>query len=136
MSGNTDVSTFLGEREFETTDGDVMARDFIADVLNCLTSASDGVCLPQCAVNGVCYEQLADEGRYVLSLEIFFSGFPRMVGLSSFPCLCQLTIVGQSVRLLEGLDRCPLLRELWVVQCQLTVRQGRGWGLLGRLRAL
>uniref|UniRef100_A0A3Q3QI70 Leucine rich repeat containing 9 n=1 Tax=Monopterus albus TaxID=43700 RepID=A0A3Q3QI70_MONAL len=51
---------------------------------------------------------------------IFFSGFPRMVGLSFFPRLCQLTIVGQDIKCIEGLDCCPLLRELWVVQCHLT----------------
>ncbi|XP_059209989.1 leucine-rich repeat-containing protein 9 isoform X3 [Centropristis striata] len=73
-----------------------------------------------CMVNGVSYEKIAQEGSNVSSLEIFFSGFPRMVGLSFFPRLCQLTIVGQNVKHIEGLECCPLLRELWVVQCQLT----------------
>ncbi|KAG7511180.1 leucine-rich repeat-containing 9 isoform X1 [Solea senegalensis] len=73
-----------------------------------------------CLVNGVSYEKLAQEGGNISSLEIFFSGFPRMVGLSFFPRLCQLTIVGQSIKHMEGLECCPLLSELWVVQCQLT----------------
>lgn len=54
-------------------------------------------------------------------LEIFFSGFPQMVGLSFFPGLCQLTVVGQDIKRIEGLECCPLLQDLWVVQCHLTV---------------
>ncbi|KAK5857406.1 hypothetical protein PBY51_010654 [Eleginops maclovinus] len=73
-----------------------------------------------CMANGVCYEKIAQERSNVSSLEIFFSGFPRMVGLSFFPRLCQLTIVGQNIKHIEGLECCPLLRELWVVQCDLT----------------
>nr|XP_033499540.1 leucine-rich repeat-containing protein 9 [Epinephelus lanceolatus] len=73
-----------------------------------------------CLANGVSYEKIAQEGSNVSSLEIFFSGFPRMVGLSFFPRLCQLTIVGQNVKHIEGLECCPVLRELWVVQCHLT----------------
>uniref|UniRef100_A0A3Q3WLV3 Uncharacterized protein n=1 Tax=Mola mola TaxID=94237 RepID=A0A3Q3WLV3_MOLML len=55
---------------------------------------------------------------------MFFSGFPRMVGLSFFPSLCQLTIVGQNVKHIEALECCPLLRELWVVQCHLKEISG------------
>ncbi|KAM3594085.1 uncharacterized protein V6R79_001921 [Siganus canaliculatus] len=70
--------------------------------------------------NGVSYEKIAQEGGNISSLEIFFSGFPRMVGLSFFPRLCQLTIVGQNIKNIEALECCPLLKELWVVQCHLT----------------
>ncbi|XP_019132652.2 leucine-rich repeat-containing protein 9 isoform X2 [Larimichthys crocea] len=73
-----------------------------------------------CMANGVCYEKIAQEGSNISSLEIFFSGFPRMVGLSFFPRLCQLTIVGQNIKHIEALECCPQLRELWVVQCHLT----------------
>ncbi|XP_070776726.1 leucine-rich repeat-containing protein 9 [Enoplosus armatus] len=73
-----------------------------------------------CVANGVSYEKIAQERSNISSLEIFFSGFPRMVGLSFFPELCQLTIVGQNIKHIEGLESCPLLRELWVVQCHLT----------------
>uniref|UniRef100_A0A4W6FKF0 Leucine rich repeat containing 9 n=1 Tax=Lates calcarifer TaxID=8187 RepID=A0A4W6FKF0_LATCA len=73
-----------------------------------------------CMVNGVSYEKIAQEGSNISSLEIFFSGFPRMVGLSFFPRLRQLTIVGQNIKCIEGLESCPLLQELWVVQCHLT----------------
>ncbi|MEQ2314025.1 hypothetical protein AMECASPLE_007836 [Ameca splendens] len=73
-----------------------------------------------CSVNGLSYEKIASEGSSIRSLEIFFSGFPRMVGLSYFPNLCQLTIVDQNINQIEGLDGCPMLQELWIVQCHLT----------------
>ncbi|XP_070698683.1 leucine-rich repeat-containing protein 9 [Pempheris klunzingeri] len=77
-----------------------------------------------CMANGVSYDKIAQEGSNISSLEIFFSGFPRMVGLSFFPRLCQLTIVGQNITYIEGLECCPLLQELWVVQCHLTEISG------------
>ncbi|XP_015205713.2 leucine-rich repeat-containing protein 9 isoform X1 [Lepisosteus oculatus] len=73
-----------------------------------------------CAANGLSYEKVSAEGGNVLALEMFFSGYPRMVGLHLFPRLSQLTVVGQGVGRIEGLDSCPLLQELWIVECQLT----------------
>lgn len=72
-------------------------------------------------VNGVSYEKIAQDGSNVKTLEIFFSGFPRMVGLTFFPNLCQLTIVDQQIKHIEGLECCPVLQELWIIQCHLTV---------------
>ncbi|XP_069571028.1 leucine-rich repeat-containing protein 9 isoform X2 [Brachyistius frenatus] len=77
-----------------------------------------------CTANGVSCERITKEGSTIRSLEMFFSGFPRMVGLSFFPGLCQLTIVDQKIEHIEGLEYCPLLQELWVVQCQLTEISG------------
>ncbi|KAM4540958.1 leucine-rich repeat-containing protein 9 [Fundulus diaphanus] len=77
-----------------------------------------------CSVNGLSYEKIATEGSTIRSLEIFFSGLPRMVGLSCFPNLCQLTIVDQNIKEMEGLDCCPMLQELWIVQCHLTEISG------------
>ncbi|XP_068582596.1 leucine-rich repeat-containing protein 9 isoform X2 [Cebidichthys violaceus] len=77
-----------------------------------------------CLANGVSYENIAQVGSKVSSLEIFFSGFPRMAGLSFFPRLCQFTILGQDIKRIEGLECCPALRELWVVQCHLTEISG------------
>ncbi|XP_055009676.1 leucine-rich repeat-containing protein 9-like [Boleophthalmus pectinirostris] len=77
----------------------------------------DEVLKELCKTNGIAYDKIAHEGTSVNSLEIFFSDFPRMVGLSFFPRLCQLTIVGQSLEIIEGLEGCPMLRELWVAQC-------------------
>lgn len=78
-------------------------------------------CSPQCTANGLCYEKVTRDGSGASSLEMLFSGFSRMVGLSLFPRLCQLTVVGQAVTLIQGLEACPLLQELWVAECQLTV---------------
>ena len=75
----------------------------------------------QCRANGFSFEKMSDDLSAVASLEVFFSGYPRMVGLSLFPKLLQLTIVSQSISHLQGLEGCPLLQELWVAECQLTV---------------
>uniref|UniRef100_A0A674DX66 Leucine rich repeat containing 9 n=1 Tax=Salmo trutta TaxID=8032 RepID=A0A674DX66_SALTR len=77
-------------------------------------------CNIPCIANGVSYEKIPQEGSSITALEVFFSGYPRMVGLSLFPRLCQLTLVGQSISHIKGLEACPLLREFWVVECQLT----------------
>ncbi|XP_060780549.1 leucine-rich repeat-containing protein 9 [Neoarius graeffei] len=77
-----------------------------------------------CVCNGVCYEKICEYGSGLEALEVFFSGFPRMVGLSLFPRLVTLTIVGQNVHKIQGLDDCPLLQELWVAECQLTEISG------------
>ncbi|XP_030299252.1 leucine-rich repeat-containing protein 9 isoform X2 [Sparus aurata] len=77
-----------------------------------------------CMANGVSYDKIAQVGSNITSLEMFFSGFPRMVGLSFFPRLCRLTIVGQNIKHIEGLECCPLLQELWVVECHLTEISG------------
>lgn len=80
------------------------------------------LCLfPQCVSNGLCHERVCQEGSVETVLEMFFSGFPRMVGLSLFPRLSTLTIVGQSISSIQDLEFCPLLRELWVVECKLAV---------------
>uniref|UniRef100_A0A8C2F5S7 Leucine rich repeat containing 9 n=1 Tax=Cyprinus carpio TaxID=7962 RepID=A0A8C2F5S7_CYPCA len=79
---------------------------------------------PQCVSNGLCYEKVCQEGSGEMVLEMFFSGFPRMVGLSLFPRLSSLTIVGQSISSIQGLEYCPLLKELWVVECKLNEISG------------
>ncbi|ROL49635.1 Leucine-rich repeat-containing protein 9 [Anabarilius grahami] len=79
---------------------------------------------PQCVSNGLCYEKVCQEGSGEMVLEMFFSGFPCMVGLSLFPRLSRLTIVGQSISSIQGLEYCPLLRELWVVECKLNEISG------------
>ncbi|KAM4625879.1 leucine-rich repeat-containing protein 9 [Polymixia lowei] len=83
-------------------------------------SGDDEVVKKLCMANGLSYEKIAQDGSTITSLEVFFSGYPRMVGLSLFPRLCQLTIVDQNISHIQGLECCPLLRELWVVECQLT----------------
>ncbi|KAK6481441.1 leucine-rich repeat-containing protein 9-like [Huso huso] len=73
-----------------------------------------------CTGNGISYEKVSQEGEGVTVLEMFFSGYPRMVGLSYFPNLTTLMLVGQHIQKIEGLLSCPLLKELWIIECQLT----------------
>uniref|UniRef100_A0A8C8CXF8 Leucine rich repeat containing 9 n=1 Tax=Oncorhynchus tshawytscha TaxID=74940 RepID=A0A8C8CXF8_ONCTS len=89
-------------------------------VIFCLACGDTFFVPQQCIANGVSYEKIPQEGSSITALEVFFSGYPRMVGLSLFPKLCQLTLVGQSISHIKGLESCPLLREFWVVECQLT----------------
>ncbi|CAL8295818.1 unnamed protein product [Arctogadus glacialis] len=86
--------------------------------------SDDEVIKQLCRANGFSFEKMSDDLSAVASLEVFFSGYPRMVGLSLFPKLLQLTIVSQSISHLQGLEGCPLLQELWVAECQLTKIDG------------
>uniref|UniRef100_H3BH59 Leucine rich repeat containing 9 n=1 Tax=Latimeria chalumnae TaxID=7897 RepID=H3BH59_LATCH len=73
-----------------------------------------------CFSNGLSYETIAQEGPTVSTLEMFFSGYPSMVGLAYFPNLTTLTLVGQNIESIQSLESCPHLKELWIVQCSLT----------------
>ncbi|XP_068195211.1 leucine-rich repeat-containing protein 9 [Antennarius striatus] len=73
-----------------------------------------------CEANEVSYTNIAEEGNTVVSIEMFLHGFPRMVGLSFFTTLSQLTIVGQDIEHIEALESCQELQELWVAECCLT----------------
>ncbi|XP_078418403.1 leucine-rich repeat-containing protein 9 isoform X2 [Cetorhinus maximus] len=77
-----------------------------------------------CMCNGLSHEKIADEGPSVTELEMFFSGFPRMVGLLYFPNLVVLTLVKQDIRRIEGLEACPLLTQLWIVESHLVDIEG------------
>ena len=78
----------------------------------------------QCALNGVNYDKLLQNGRNenVAQMEIFFFGFPRIVGLHYFPNLSVLRVVNQPIRSLSGLEGCGNLRELWVCEGGVKVR--------------
>ncbi|XP_043553199.1 leucine-rich repeat-containing protein 9 [Chiloscyllium plagiosum] len=73
-----------------------------------------------CMCNGLSYEKIAQEGPSVTELEMFFSGYPQMVGLLYFPNLVVLTLVKQNITKIEGLEACPLLTQLWIVECHIT----------------
>ncbi|XP_039271513.2 leucine-rich repeat-containing protein 9-like [Styela clava] len=77
-----------------------------------------------CVSNGFQYSQLASNGTSIKKLEMFFSGFPRIVGLVHFPHLTSLIIVGQTISKIENLEHCPELRELWIAECQLKTIHG------------
>uniref|UniRef100_A0A670XMP3 Leucine rich repeat containing 9 n=1 Tax=Pseudonaja textilis TaxID=8673 RepID=A0A670XMP3_PSETE len=71
----------------------------------------------QCTRNGLAYERLEQEGPSTQSLEMFFSGYPRIVGLSHFPSLTKLTLVRQHIQCISDLENCPFLKELWIAEC-------------------
>ncbi|XP_055025567.2 leucine-rich repeat-containing protein 9 isoform X2 [Misgurnus anguillicaudatus] len=87
-------------------------------------NADEEIIKELCVSNGVSYEKVSQEGCGVVELEMFFSGLPRMVGLFLFPRLSKLTIVGQTISLIQGLECCPVLNELWVVECRLNEISG------------
>uniref|UniRef100_A0A8C0WVT3 U2A'/phosphoprotein 32 family A C-terminal domain-containing protein n=1 Tax=Castor canadensis TaxID=51338 RepID=A0A8C0WVT3_CASCN len=70
-----------------------------------------------CLCNGLSYEQVGQEGSDASKLEMFFSGYPRIVGLSLFPNLTNLTIVAQDIKEISGLETCLQLKELWIAEC-------------------
>ncbi|KAG8561130.1 hypothetical protein GDO81_015257 [Engystomops pustulosus] len=77
-----------------------------------------------CMCNGLNYDKIRKDGPETNTLEMFFSGYPRMVGLSYFPNLTNLTIVGQSIETICNLESCPLLEELWITECRITSTEG------------
>uniref|UniRef100_A0A452UDP6 Leucine-rich repeat-containing protein 9 n=1 Tax=Ursus maritimus TaxID=29073 RepID=A0A452UDP6_URSMA len=70
-----------------------------------------------CLCNGLSYEMVGQEGSDTSKLEMFFSGYPRIVGLSLFPNLTSLTIVAQDIKEISGLETCLQLKELWIAEC-------------------
>ncbi|KAL8572554.1 hypothetical protein ACOMHN_040458 [Nucella lapillus] len=77
-----------------------------------------------CLNNGITYSKLAAEGPEVGVLEMFFSGFPRLIGLHHFPNIHTMTIIGQSISALSGLSTLTRLKELWVAECQIKKIEG------------
>ena len=79
--------------------------------------------LAQCAVNGINYEKLMENGmnEKVTKLESFFFGYPRITSLHYFPQLSVLCVVNQPIRSLTGLETCKALQELWVCEAALDV---------------
>ncbi|XP_063150021.1 leucine-rich repeat-containing protein 9 [Candoia aspera] len=86
--------------------------------------ASDEIIKELCTSNGLSYERIEQEGTSAKSLEMFFSGYPRMVGLSHFPGLTRLTLVRQNIQWISDLENCPFLKELWIAECCLTKISG------------
>ena len=65
-------------------------------------------------------------GKNAASLEIFFSGFPKIIGMENFPDLQNLTLMGQQITTLENLDCLPNLTELCVSESKITVSTSQG----------
>nr|XP_056707726.1 leucine-rich repeat-containing protein 9 [Euleptes europaea] len=93
-----------------------------SDIQNLVSS--EEIIKELCTSNGLCYERVEHEGAETKSLEMFFSGYPRIVGLLFFPNLTRLTLVRQNIQNISNLENCPLLRELWVAECCLTKIEG------------
>ncbi|XP_058511526.1 leucine-rich repeat-containing protein 9 isoform X2 [Ochotona princeps] len=70
-----------------------------------------------CLCNGLSHEVVGKEGSDTSKLEMFFSGYPRIVGLSLFSDLTSLTIVAQDIKEISGLETCFHLKELWIAEC-------------------
>lgn len=64
---------------------------------------------------------IGEEGSDTSKLEMFFSGYPRILGLSLFPNLTSLTIVAQDIKEISGLETCLRLKELWIAECYIEV---------------
>ncbi|XP_045436000.1 leucine-rich repeat-containing protein 9 isoform X2 [Pipistrellus kuhlii] len=62
---------------------------------------------------------VVQEGSDTSKLEMFFSGYPCIVGLSLFPNLTSLTIIAQDIKEISGLETCLQLKELWIAECYL-----------------
>uniref|UniRef100_A0A7N4PUC1 Leucine rich repeat containing 9 n=1 Tax=Sarcophilus harrisii TaxID=9305 RepID=A0A7N4PUC1_SARHA len=77
-----------------------------------------------CTCNGLCFELIDQEGPETFKLEMFFSGYPCIVGLASFPNLTSLTVVAQNISKISGLESCTLLKELWLAECHITKIEG------------
>ncbi|OCT68507.1 leucine-rich repeat-containing protein 9 isoform X2 [Xenopus laevis] len=77
-----------------------------------------------CVCNGFSFEKIRLDGPATTTLEMFFSGYPKMVGLSYFPNLTQLILVGQNIHCIAGLESCCFLKELWITECHLSKIQG------------
>ena len=58
---------------------------------------------------------------------MFFSGFPKIIGMENFPDLQNLTLMGQQITTLENLDGLPNLTELCVSESKITVSTSQGW---------
>ncbi|XP_061469286.1 leucine-rich repeat-containing protein 9 isoform X2 [Rhineura floridana] len=86
--------------------------------------ASDEIIKELCTCNGLSYDRIEGEGSSMTSLEMFFSGYPKIVGLSHFPNLTRLVLVRQTIQQISDLENCPLLKELWVAECCLTKIDG------------
>ncbi|CAI5764740.1 leucine-rich repeat-containing protein 9 [Podarcis lilfordi] len=85
---------------------------------------SDEIVKELCTCNGLSYDRIDLEGSSVRSLEMFFSGYSRIVGLSHFPNLTRLVLVRQAIQEISDLQYCLVLKELWVAECCLTKIDG------------
>ena len=54
---------------------------------------------------------------------MFFSGYPRLIGLQHFPALQYLCVADQKLERIANLQCCPQLKELWLIECHIHVHK-------------
>ncbi|KAK2496178.1 hypothetical protein MC885_000750, partial [Smutsia gigantea] len=94
-----------------------MALSEVIRMIECENLNQEEIIKELCLCNGLPYEMAGQEGPDTSKLEMFFSGYPRIVGLSLFPNLTSLTIVAQDIKEISGLETCLQLKELWIAEC-------------------
>ncbi|RHY19432.1 hypothetical protein DYB32_010227, partial [Aphanomyces invadans] len=74
-----------------------------------------------CTANGLTRKQFARRGDRVTSIEMFLGFWESMKSVQYFGMLQQLSIVKHpTITVIEGLESCPLLENLRIIECGLT----------------
>ncbi|KAM6392616.1 LOW QUALITY PROTEIN: leucine-rich repeat-containing protein 9 [Pluvialis apricaria] len=74
--------------------------------------------------NALSYENIDQEGLKPTALEMFLSGYPRIVGMKFFPNIATVILIGQSIQNISHLGYSLLLKELWIAECSLVKIDG------------
>ncbi|XP_065844626.1 leucine-rich repeat-containing protein 9-like isoform X3 [Oscarella lobularis] len=91
--------------------------------------SDDDIMHEMCTCNGISYNKTTREidgkaRERVNSIEMFFFGYPRIVGLDAFFNLTRIVIMDQEVKRIENLSTCHALNELWICECQIRIIEG------------
>ncbi|ESO85655.1 hypothetical protein LOTGIDRAFT_210857 [Lottia gigantea] len=129
-SSNSSQSTQVKDLPFTPSSGLQSAASIDTD-----TSQEESVKIPKkspmkgfqdeilrevCANNGLNFNKLENgEGESLGVFEMFFSGYPQLIGLKYFPNLHTLTVIGQTVDKIQGLNSLSKLKELWLCECEI-----------------
>ncbi|CAG2238484.1 Leucine-rich repeat-containing protein 9 [Mytilus edulis] len=101
------------------TNGDVTPSTISTEPSRSNKDEEDDCMKELCANNGINYSKIQNgDICNVDKLEMFFSGYPKIIGMHLFPSLSCLVIMDQQVAKIEGLSTLVLLRELWICDCQ------------------
>ena len=78
-----------------------------------------------CLNNGLSQKQFVQRASSVTCLDMFLGDWSQMQSVRHFTNITSLTIIQQrNLTTLEGLDSCPLLDKLWVIECSLKRIEG------------
>ncbi|KAM9239165.1 LOW QUALITY PROTEIN: leucine-rich repeat-containing protein 9 [Leptosomus discolor] len=70
------------------------------------------------------YNENIDQEVKTTALEMFSSGYPRIVGMKYFPNVTTLILIGQSNQKISALEYCLLFKELWIAEHSLVKIDG------------